>query len=147
MLDDTQTAAQALVAAYCGWHIAPSKAETITLDGPGSATLLLPTLYVTQLTSVTSDGITVDPEDYDWSEAGIVELRCGVFSSRFRGVTVGLTHGYANMPADVLAVIAQLDAGGFGPQVAQVGQVRVQTAAGMVAADAILDRYRLPPRP
>jgi len=147
MPNETPTAAQALVTAYCGWHIAPSKTETLTLDGPGTRTLLLPSLHVTEITSVVNEGTELDTDAYDWSDAGIVELRHGWFSRRLRGLTVTLTHGYDTMPADVAAVIAQIDGTGFGPQAVQVGQVRVETASGIVTASSILDRYKLPPRP
>lgn len=147
MTDTTPTAAEALVTAYCGWHIAPPRTETITLDGPGTRTLLLPSLHVTEISSVISDGTTLDPDCYDWSESGIVELRGGWFSRRLRGVSVALKHGYETMPADLAAVVSQIDGTGFGPQAVQVGQVRVQTADGVQAAGSILDRYKLPPRP
>jgi hypothetical protein len=157
MSDVAPMAAQALVTAYCGWHIAPSKTETLTLDGPGGQTLLLPSLYVTNLTEVTSEGTVFDINTYDWSEAGIIELRCGCFSCRLRSVTVTLTHGYPNMPADVEAVIARVDDRGTSDSgaIQSVGQVRYATTSsgvgvGMALTDfdrAILDRYKLPPRP
>jgi hypothetical protein len=156
-MPDTTTAAQALVTAYCGWHIAPGVSETLTLDGTGSGTMLVPSLHITSLTEVTNEGITLDPVTYDWSAAGIIELRCGRFTHRLRGVTVTLTHGYPNMPADVQAVIDRIDARGTDDPgvLAQVGQVRYATTASGTAVGAsltdldraILDRYKLPPRP
>lgn len=146
-MTDATLAAEALVTAYCGWHISPSRTETLVLDGPGGRTLLLPTLHVIEVAAVTSDGITLDPDSYDWSETGIVELRSGRFSRRLRGVTVTLTHGYTFMPDEVQQVIDYMAGAGFGPRAVQVGQVRVETPTGWVAAESILDRYKLPPRP
>lgn len=156
-MTDATTAAEALVTAYCGWHIAPSINAVLTLDGPDGHALLLPSLHVTEITSVTNDGTVLDADAYDWSEAGIVEMRCGRFSRRRRGVVVTLTHGYDDMPAEVEAVIDRIasrsaaDAG----VVAQVGQVRYATTASGVGVGgsltdfdrAVLARYKLPPRP
>lgn len=93
------------IRAFCGWHIAPSITETLTLDGPGRRTLLLPSLYVSSVAAVTEDGTEVAPENYDWSEKGMVRRRNGLWSERWRGITVTLSHGYAEAPAGVLGVI------------------------------------------
>lgn len=138
---------EALVTAFCGWHIAPSRTVTLRLDGSGARSILLPSLHVTDVASVSSDGVVLDPDRYDWSEAGIVELRGGCFTSRLRGVSVTFTHGYDTMPPEVQAVIGELDGSGIGPQPVQVGQVRVETSDGWTSAESILAPYKLPPRP
>lgn len=140
-------AAQDLVTAFCGWHISPVKTETLVLDGTGSRTLILPSLHVTDVLELVNDGTVVDPESFDWSKRGMIELRSGRFSRRFRSISVSLTHGYDFMPAQVQTVIDQLTASGIGPQPVQVGQVRVETASGWVSAESILAPYRLPSRP
>lgn len=96
-------AACSAVRAFCGWHIAPSHTEAITLDGPGSSILRLPSLKVTDVASITNDGTVVtDPE---WSEAGMVR---GCWSGKFRSVTVTLTHGYELCPDEVLQVVKDM---------------------------------------
>ncbi|WP_328660373.1 hypothetical protein [Nocardia salmonicida] len=92
----------------CGWHIAPSITETLTLDGPGRRTLLLPSLYVTAITAVTEDGTAVPADQFDWSEKGMLRHRSGLWTDRWRGITVTLTHGYDQAPAGVIGVIADV---------------------------------------
>jgi hypothetical protein len=120
--DDT---AIAYVQTYCGWHIAPSVTETLTLDGPGGNVLVLPSLYVTDVSAITEDGTVLadgtDPDvpaDYTWSQAGIVRRSwatgiwsgwCGVWwTSQLRGIQVDLTHGYDTWPLDLAAVIGTI---------------------------------------
>ncbi|WP_410877364.1 hypothetical protein [Nocardia sp. A7] len=93
---------------YCGWHIAPSITQTLTLDGPGRRTLLLPSLYVTAITAVTEDGTAVPADQFDWSEKGMLRHRSGLWTDRWRGITVTLTHGYDQAPAGVIGVIADV---------------------------------------
>src|SRR5690348_6332029 len=96
--------AEALVRAFCGWHIAPSRTEVVTLAGTGGRTLTLPSLHVTAVASVTSDSdpaLTTD--DYDWSPAGVLTARTYPWSGR--AIAVSLTHGYDTPPAEVTAVV------------------------------------------
>ena len=144
--------AVALVQSYCGWHIAPSQQDVLTLDGNGSRTIMLPSLHVTVVNSVSVDGTVLDASAYDWSEAGIIELRCGRFPDRFRCVVVDFWHGYEEFPAPVQAVLSQLWEDGMSGSLVQVGQVRYAAPgsngdAEVVTIQAILDRYKLPPRP
>jgi hypothetical protein len=149
----TEFAAKNLVTNYCGWHIGPSVNDTIILDGSGGRSLLLPSLRVTEVSAVSVDGTLLNADQYDWSASGIVELRCGVFTSRLRGVTVTLTHGYDLMPDDVQNVINGLidRAGTSTPGVQQVGQVRywigsdgIGVGLSLSAADrAVLAPYKL----
>lgn len=166
---DATARAEAEVRAYCGWHIAPVETTTITLDGSGSPVLLLPSLHVTDVVSVTEGELAVDPNDYEWSESGVLRrsssspwvTRPGPrWSSRLRGVTVTFVHGYESWPLDVLAVVERLSAraveGSRGPAVlTQVGAVSYATGEdGLPVTStlgsldrAVLDRYKLPPRP
>ena len=41
--------AEALVRGYCGWHIAPSRSETITVRTFGGTSVMLPSLLVTEV--------------------------------------------------------------------------------------------------
>ena len=148
---DAWDAAAAAVRAYCGWHIAPSVTETVTVDGSGGDVQFLPTLHLTDLASISSDGTTVtDPE---WSAAGMV--RGASWSRRFRSVEATMTHGYDLCPPEILGVLHEAaDRGLAGSAASQVGQVSMGGVAGVPGAAAfiadragILDRYRIPNRP
>ena len=142
---------------YCQWHVAPSVTQTLTLDGPGGSLLMLPSLRVTDVAEVTNDGTALaDPE---WSASGMIRARR--WSSRFRGVSVTLTHGYDECPEDILAVLEHMARNKtaletFGPAQTQSAgafsmQMPTATLAGAVGLSGqhrgILDKYRLPPRP
>lgn len=150
---DAWAAACAAVRSYCRWHVAPSVTETVTLDGPGGSILLLPTLHLTDLT-ITNDGTAVtDPE---WSEAGMVR---GSWTSRFRGITATMTHGYDACPADVLQIVKDMAKAAFrvgqsgivtGPFQVQFGQTSAGAEGGAVGISGEqakrLDQYRRPGR-
>lgn len=98
-------AASRRVRRYCGWHIAPSITETITLRGSGP--WLLPSLHVTAVTSIT-DRNTATPlaVEFDWRPEGIVEPWSAVYCPR--GVDITFTHGFARCPEDVRKVVADM---------------------------------------
>lgn len=103
------SAANNAVRRECGWHVAPSVTETLTLDGSGGRVLLLPSGRVTAVASVVADGADVTA-GVGWSASGVLELTNGRrFSRRFRSVVVTLTHGYEldDVP-DVAALIIKL---------------------------------------
>jgi hypothetical protein len=162
--------AEAEVRAYCGWHLAPSKTETITLDGTGTNVLLLPSLHVTDLVSITEDGTLADAESYQWSSSGVVRRGSSGSSWRpawgqtwtgaLRGIVVEFTHGYDEMPMDLQAVVEQMSSRAqelseASQVLSQVGQVRYAVGVdglrqtGLLAEGdrQVLDRYRLPKRP
>ena len=150
-------AAQGAVRGYCGWHVAPSVEQTVTLDGPGTKVLGLPTLHLTAVTAVedvdtTANGETVDLTTLQWSEAGYL-LRDCCWTSKLRGVTVTFTHGFDPVPPEVQTVVLDLaetiKAGMGGATRTQVGAVSVQYAAEQMTTmhRLVLDRYRLPPSP
>lgn len=148
-------AAVAAVRSYCRWHIAPVVTETVSVQGSGAGTLILPTLRLTGVASVTDDlGVAADLTLAKWSTAGVIQST--YWWSAWRKFTVVFTHGYDALPADVRGVILSLaDAGtsGVGGRVRQVGQVTYDNGGSASADDltgaqkAILDRYRLPSRP
>lgn len=163
--EEARARAEATVRAYCGWHIAPEQDDDITLDGPGSGALLLPSLRVVAVTSVTEDGVVLDPSAYSWSATGLLR-RCPAgwvvwqqprWTDSLRGVQVAFTHGYTEWPAEVLAVLDRLvaRAGAGLSTLTQVGAVQYAMGSdGLPAADtlssadaAVLAPYRLPFRP
>lgn len=151
-------AAEGAVRSYCGWHIAPERAgDEVVVDGSGASMQPLPTLHLTGVTSVTEadvDGIaqTVDLVDVQWSQAGYL-WRPIAWTSRLRGVTATITHGYTDVPPEVQAVVLDIvelmvnSRGGSNRQ--QVGQVSVSVAAQQMTPlhQMVLDRYRIPGAP
>jgi hypothetical protein len=151
--------ATALVRRYCRWHVTPSVTETVFLDGSGALFQPMPTLHVTAVASVTEDGVLVNPATYQWSSIGHL-WRAWPWSGHFRGVEVEMTHGYttAEDVAGVILAIAsraqvspngvvRTQAGPFSETYSQTG-FNVAGGVSMVEHElAILDRYRLPPRP
>lgn len=142
---DTWADTVAEVRAFCGWHIAPEVTETVTLDGPNSSILVLPTLHLVDLVSITNDGTAVtDPE---WSRTGMV--RGYWWSWKFRSVVAEITHGYDEWPTDLLAVMTELASAGSGALsgvkaiTSGAHQVTFETSMSRAQSD-VLGRYQLP---
>ena len=106
-------AAEARVRTFCGWHIAPSRSETVILDGSGDPSLHLPSMLVTAVASVVEDGVTLAATEYSWSVSGVLERAAGNWTSKWRAVEVNLTHGYAECPDDIRREISRLSAAGY----------------------------------
>ena len=149
--------AEALVRAYCGWHIAPSRTETVTLAGNNGRTLMLPSMHVTAVNSITSDADTpLTADDYDWSAAGVLTARTYAWTGR--SITVSITHGYTEPPAEVTGIVQAIaqravdnpgsrpreQAGPFADAYSQVGANQAPTLALLDSERAALRRYRIP---
>ena len=145
-----------LIRSYCGWHIAPTATETLTLDGNGSRVLSLPTLYLAEVVSLTVDDVEVDADDFEWSERGQLRVP-GLFPTTWRSVVVEMTHGYEETPRDVELVtasavrrhlvnpdkVAQETAAGY-----SVSYNEVLAVTGLTPTERQwLGAYRLPGRP
>jgi len=152
--------ATGLVRGYCGWHIAPEVSETLIVDGSGTRELLLPSLHVTDVSWISNDGETVPLTDVAWWHYGrLVRLvqytDCGVWTAKPRGVEVDVTHGYADTPADVRAVIASVTArasvtpsGVVSESAGSVSITYTDAASGLTTDELrVLDRYRIWNRP
>lgn len=156
--DERLEQAEALVRSYCGWHIAPSRsAETATVRGSDSALLFLPSLYVTEVTSVTRDGtlLAVDT-DYVWNSAGILRVLGGGIWGDV-DVVVVFTHGHDFPPAEVTAVVQALaqraisnpgsllrtQKGPFADTYSQTGSNQSLPIALLDAEKDVLNAYRL----
>lgn len=87
-------AAQNAVRRYCGWHVAPELDETLVLDSHGGRILMLPSRHVNSVTGVKVEGAELAQDAYDWSEAGLIQLRSGHWPDHPRAVEVALNHGY-----------------------------------------------------
>ncbi|MEU0871646.1 hypothetical protein [Nocardia brasiliensis] len=145
---------------YCGWHIAPAVAATITLDGSGADIVQIPTLRLSAVASVAENGVVIPATEYEWSADGSIRRlplgRC--WTNRYRGVVVECTHGYAEVPAAIVSVVldatsstlaAPLGSGGETPE--KMGPFEFGGTKGAGAFTAaqlrVLDRYRVNPRP
>lgn len=142
---------------YCGWHIAPSQTDVVTLPpNQGSTPLVLPSLYVTDVASVVVRGATLTAGvDYTWEQNGVITRSARWFGSPSwytdpiaDGITVTFTHGYEDFPASVKQAIVALAQRSIDTtsNVAQVGQVRYATTTGLAPTDeAMLASYRIIP--
>lgn len=138
-------AASQEVRSYCEWHIAPEVTETVTAEGMG-ATLLLPTLRLTDVASISRDGEPVDMTGVTWKSNGIV-----VGSALgFGALEVTFTHGYDETPADIAQAVSSIAADGINGLRRLKSWTRGPFSESFADADparAVLDRYRLPSRP
>lgn len=153
--------AQGVIRRYCGWHVAPEVTETLTLNGSGSGSLWLPSLYVTDIASITDCGDVVDADDYDWSTNGYVQRRSGCWTFRARQVVVELTHGYEDIPDELVEVAVSIASRAASSPSGAVQEttgpfsIRYASTANGVAGGVallqherdILDLFKLPPRP
>lgn len=154
--------ATAAIRRYCGWHVGPVVTETIRLDGPGGSVLTLPSLRVEEITDVVEHGRTwtaAELDDLEWSEAGMVRAPGRCWTSRYRGVTVTLRHGFEDVGAlrqIVQQVVANAIASPLGATSEAASSVSVSwasTAPGVSGGMSLLERdlatlnlYRLPGR-
>ncbi|WP_194385362.1 hypothetical protein [Microbacterium luteum] len=128
-------AAHGAVRRFCGWHVAPTITETITLDGRGGADVLLPSLRVVELTSVLNDGVDVTA-NVDTSRAGILRLVEGTWTDRLGRITVTLTHGYdLDEVPEVAAIIA-----GVAKRGPNAGRVDASESVNGSSRGGVLDR-------
>jgi hypothetical protein len=152
--DSDRLLAAALAAArrYCGWHVTPQQAETVTIDGPGSRLLVLPTLHLATLTSITEDGESVEVSSVSSSERGLVRKKsCACWTRQLGGVVVAMTHGFAaaeDWQAAVLSVVDRASYAATGGRPTAVGPFQwgaeaMTNSAFSVTERAVLDQYRL----
>lgn len=126
-----------IIRTYCGWHIAPSITETRERLEVGShGLIMLPSLHVTDVSSVVLNGQVLDPTSYTWFHQGFLKpLRDTAYQSAWGYyyeagpvflpstenllADVTFTHGYETVPADVKAVAYEL--AGWASQTPAVG--------------------------
>jgi len=154
--------ARAAARRYCGWHVTPVREDDeVTLDGPGSALLILPTLRLVELTAVTEDGVELDiATDLSVSARGLVRKKSGLWWSRQYGsIVVTMTHGFDpddefNNAADFEAAVASIAERSLGDAVPRVvgpfqwdPAVMASGSAFSVVERALLEQYRLESAP
>lgn len=150
---ETLEGAESIIRDYCGWHIAPAITETLTLDGPGTHHLYIPSLRIKTITSIVDDGTTLAPTDYLWSENGVIEKLNSCWTTKRRSIVIILVHGYDACPPAVREVwkqLAQVGPASSPVEREEVGQVAVTygAVAGAVATGIpsssfiLLNKYR-----
>lgn len=151
-------AACAAVRAYCGWHIAPSVTETVTVDGSGGFTQFIPTLHLTDVASIANDGTALTTPE--WSEFGMIRFSSYPYgwTCKFRGVVATITHGYDQCPTEILPILTRMARNAGGRQASSEsagGETVTWTPEAVAGAQsiplgdrAVLDRlYRIPAQP
>ena len=101
--DTPEQAATQAIRDYCGWHVAPVIETTLTLDGTGTDTVLLPSRRVIDVLSVKALGVELEAAAYEWSSDGLLRRRRGCWPDRYRALTVELEHGFED--ASILATV------------------------------------------
>jgi hypothetical protein len=158
---------------HCGWRVTPVGVDTLTLDGPGSRLLSLPTLKLVELQSITENGVVLDAGDgvpggdtgeLEISPLGNVRKKSGgCWSGRYGSIRVTLNHGDPhawNWQAAVLEWIDRVSeaaaAGNSGPLVEKkvddvtlrwmntIGDPANQALFDMLNHE-IVDKYRIEP--
>lgn len=148
--DSLVDAAAADVRGEVGWHLAPGKEHVVELDPTGGVWLFLPSLYVTAVTlveDITGD-VPVQITDYKMKQNGRL-YRAGGWPPGVSTVRVTMTHGYDEIPPDLLPIVARrCQTLGTHGAVAQesAGQLSVRyrdPVTGQVVVDPVISRYRL----
>ncbi|KAF0646711.1 MULTISPECIES: hypothetical protein [Streptomyces] len=127
--------------------------DTVTLDGNGQRSVLLPAAPVTAVGSIALDGavLTVG-SDVDWSTDGYLRRLGGCWPDRLRCIDVVYTHGYDPIPEDIAEVVIDQARALYridpGVQTRTVGgqsvTFGVQAAIGVTAQwAAAVERYQL----
>jgi hypothetical protein len=87
-------------------HVSFVAGDTITLDGNGKESLLLPAAPVTDVASVKVDGEElVYDTDYRWSADGFLRRVGACWPDKLRCVEVVWSHGHETIPDDIAEVI------------------------------------------
>lgn len=140
---------------FCGWHVTGVlDDDEVTLDGPGSPLLVLPTLRLVELTSVVENGVELDVStELHVSARGLVRKRSGAYwSGDYGSVVVTMTHGFEDADDFNAAVLSFVDRSSLtatGGRAKVVGpfQYDAETmAAGSafsVVERSLLEQYRL----
>lgn len=104
-------AAAAAVRTAAGWHIAPQRTETVSLDVTcWERWLRLPTRKLVSVTAIrkASDSAVIDAARYEVSRRlATVKRKSSYWPEGYESTEVDMTHGYTTTPDDVLSVVAQ----------------------------------------
>lgn len=148
-------AAVAELRKVAGWHIAPSRTETVYINSDGS--VILPTLQLTQVIAA-SDVSSVDGDPTvltGWRSNPTLRFRAGILG-RPCGWPCGelefqIVHGYEQCPSELLPAIAaacrQINADSRSIQSQSSGPFSVTFRDSTGEIDPAVSRYSLPSRP
>lgn len=154
---DYAVAALAAARRYCGWVVTPPvEGVTVTVEGRGGTVLSVPSLYVTEVTAVVEDGVTLDLDTLRVSQDGTIRKVSGYWTSTGT-VAVTMTHGYATAP-DFDAAVEQAatalttaatreDPALKRKKVDDVEYEWTETASSQFLNEALLAPYRILPAP
>ena len=95
---------------YCGWAVTPVIVDDeVTLDGPGSRILMLPTRKLVTLTSISENGTSLSlssvsatpggPPGATSRPAAVRKASGGWWGDRYQSISVVMTHGYLESEA------------------------------------------------
>ena len=145
------TGAGDAIRAECGWHIAPARTETFTVEAETCKHLFLPTLALTAVTEIRD--VTFDVPQvvtgYRFKANGIITRTFGA-----PGFVVGHTyevdveHGFATVPFNILTAASSIARSANGERVTQSkqlgpGQVTYADLSTGTDLGSPLDPYRL----
>ena len=85
-------AASQAIRNYCGWHICPAIECTANPVG-GAYVAKLPAGYVSSITSITENGVTLGSSDYQWRKDGLIK-KAVPWSDAWDGIEAVYTAGY-----------------------------------------------------
>lgn len=87
-------AASQAIRNYCGWHICPSLVCTAYPIGGGKVAKL-PASYVSEITSITEDGVSLSGGEYEWRHDGLIRRCCWKnWSGSWNAIEAVYTAGY-----------------------------------------------------
>lgn len=102
---EVDAAAAAIITAL-EWHIAPERQDTVVFDvGRCQSRLVLPTRKLVSVDEIRVNGDVVTGYEVSTRLAQVVKTS-GFWKRGFGTVEVDMTHGYEEVPADLLPVIA-----------------------------------------
>lgn len=143
---------------FCGWAVTYSEGFEVTLDGPDSPLLVLPTLRLKTLTAVVENDVPLNvATDLHVSLRGLVRKRSGArWSAHYGSIKVTMDHGFEDTDDFNSAVLSFVDRSSrtaSGSRYKAIGPFQYDTdamAAGSAFSaveKALLEQYRLEPAP
>lgn len=146
--DSVVLSAGATIRNLCGWHIAPTLTETVTVNSDGGHDLFVDSRMLTSVTAArdVSGDTPVILTGFRWSTAGRV-WRDVCWPRGFQVVELDIVHGYDRCPDDLLPLVADA-----AREIGRNRQVRQESAGGVsvswdgsgMVGDPVLGRYRIP---
>jgi hypothetical protein len=139
---------------FCGWHVTYIEDDEVTLDGPGTPLLVLPTLRLVELTSVVENDVELDvATELHVSPRGLVRKRSGAYwSGNYGAIVATMAHGFDaadDFNAAVLSFVDRTSLAATGGRPKVVGPFQYDSeamadgSAFSVAERSLLERFRL----